>query len=407
MSVENTTIVNSSHRTVKEIKDKTVKLILSKRLLNQIIVAHKMVGDIEWSGVLLFKELEGSLESDNLKLFADYVHVLDVGTSGFTEYNIDESIVEMYDEFPDAMEYQIAQAHSHHAMGCFFSGVDMGCLQLNADKFPYYLSLIVNHKGQYCAKVAWIAKQEDTEIVSKWFKWKSESKEYLCTVDCEIEFETDTCIVDRINKIKAAKPVIPTYTYNYGTAYSYNGTAHKNYGREFDDFDKPDYLTQGARIGEELGLKQPVNHSFKDKLQKHTFPAKKTLDDVLREVETHGESDDRQLSMFGEKPRSFSVQEVNDFTVALLLQDTTISTTISAAAAKVHKEVKDNASKIDFWVDMVDDSFFDMYKIMFDDEINIEAFNSLSNKVVHQLERYSHYPAIDYLIDALKVPITA
>lgn len=192
-------------RPVHEIKNKKVKLILSKNLLNQINYAHREIGDIEWSGMLLFKEIEGNIEQNNLTLLCDYVYLLDVGTSAYTEFSVDENIVDMYEDYPEAINSKIGIIHTHHSMNCFFSGTDMSELQDNTDKYPYYLSLIVNHKGQYCAKVAYIASTEEYSYKVKSlfgsYTVNQKSVEYLCTIDCDIEFETSPEFVKRIQDL--------------------------------------------------------------------------------------------------------------------------------------------------------------------------------------------------------------
>jgi hypothetical protein len=113
MSTTTTSNKITPAKEVLAINDKSITVIISKRLQNMITYAHHKVGDVEWSGMLLFKEQSGSLKEKELVLYCDYVHILDVGTSGYTEYSVDESILDMYDEFPDAMDYKVGQIHTH------------------------------------------------------------------------------------------------------------------------------------------------------------------------------------------------------------------------------------------------------------------------------------------------------
>lgn len=88
---------------------------------------------------------------------AKYIFLMDIGTAGFTEYETDTDIVDMYDNVEDAMDLKIGHIHTHHTMSTFFSGTDNEELQDNVDKHNYYLSLIVNFASTYSAKVAFLS----------------------------------------------------------------------------------------------------------------------------------------------------------------------------------------------------------------------------------------------------------
>ena len=48
---------------------------------------------------------------ENFTMKAMYVHILDVGTSGYTEFTIDGRIVEAFQEFPDAKNCKTGMIH--------------------------------------------------------------------------------------------------------------------------------------------------------------------------------------------------------------------------------------------------------------------------------------------------------
>lgn len=364
--------VNTVSRPIMEIKDKKVKIIISKQLQNQIIVAHALTDIVEWSGFLLYKENSGSLESNELTLYADYVHLLDVGTKSYTEFNTDESIIDLYEELENAMDYKVGKIHSHNDFNCFHSGVDMGCLQDNSDKYPYYVSLIVNYKGKYDCKIAWIAKQPDSEIQSTWGKWKVKGTEYLCTVNCEIEFEAEPVFITRLNTLISKRTKLNSTVTNYNTYYSNN-------------LENVDYL--------------------KNSLKNHQFPKKKTLEEVLKE-----DNKGNQLSMpfdktltknSGTKPNFDDVLTVSDFTAKWILQDFLFEGTLKEAVTKVHKEYKRDYNKIDLWVDIVDDSIMEYYKIVFNQDPTFEDLENLCIRIKQILTEDSVYPSIDALLDVL------
>lgn len=80
------------------------------------------------------------------------------GTSGYTEYDLDERLIEYVKaDFKTRKHYMIGHIHSHHSMAVFFSGTDNGELVDNADNHNIYLSLIVNNFMDMTAKIAFSA----------------------------------------------------------------------------------------------------------------------------------------------------------------------------------------------------------------------------------------------------------
>lgn len=135
------------------------KLILSKELIMQVHYLHHVVkASTEWSGVLIYSVVEGDVDKPSeLVLLAEKLLPMDVGTSGYTEYEFSPDSPH-FDEWCDALEAgkKIGHIHTHHNMGTFFSGTDMSELHDNAPNHNFYLSLIVDYKAhdKWCAKVA-------------------------------------------------------------------------------------------------------------------------------------------------------------------------------------------------------------------------------------------------------------
>lgn len=117
---------------------------------------------------------------------------------------------------------------SHNNMSSFFSGTDMGELHSNSPNHVYYLSLIVNNKGSFVAKLAYVGKQLVNRKISmqnkigKWV-WGKPSKpveeEVLFIHDCTVAIEmvNSTKFVQRVKKVieradKRAIPATPKYT---------------------------------------------------------------------------------------------------------------------------------------------------------------------------------------------------
>lgn len=118
-------------------------------------------------------------------------------------------------------------------MTCFFSGTDISELHDNAGSHNYYLSLIVNHKSQYCAKIAFVAERtikssqeadflqfkgtdgEVTQIDLQSNDKKDKVEKVLVILDCEIIFEQDEFLEKRIQDLKDAKKPKSYVNQNY------------------------------------------------------------------------------------------------------------------------------------------------------------------------------------------------
>lgn len=230
-----------------EMRDKG-KLILSRNLTAEIDYLHKLVGSIEWIGILFYTKEQGELSDPNtLVLRADRLFLMDIGTAGHTEAVMDsEEVLNMYDQIPNAMQFKQGLIHTHHTMAAFFSGEDWSELNDNVGMHHYYLSLIVNNSGTYVAKVAYVAQNENI------FKYKNSNSEevvshytskVMVVIDLDIMREdrlVEPYFADRYGYIKkkvedAKKPVVTTYgrsTYASGPPSGW-ADVHENDGQEY------------------------------------------------------------------------------------------------------------------------------------------------------------------------------
>ena len=154
-------------KTLKKYEEHTLPenstIILSQNLLDQVDYLHKVVGKVEWSGVLVYRTVQGSIENYK-KFVVEAVEILpmDVGTSGYTEYEIEAADEYVFKNLLERVmlddDLKIGHIHTHHGMDCFFSGTDMAELHENAPNHNYYLSLIVNFQDytNWKAKIAQI-----------------------------------------------------------------------------------------------------------------------------------------------------------------------------------------------------------------------------------------------------------
>ena len=114
-----------------------------------------LISDVEWSGIL-FYSMEGTIQDpENCVITLEDILPMDKGSQAYTEYTFDKRIDEYIEEdFENRVQWHIGHVHSHNTMQVFFSGVDMSELVENSEAHNIYLSLIVNNKLDYVAKVA-------------------------------------------------------------------------------------------------------------------------------------------------------------------------------------------------------------------------------------------------------------
>lgn len=165
------------------------KLLITNDFQKQIDLFHNMVGDIEWSGVLFYK-VDTNLADQNCIVTPKFIFPMDVGNSAFTTFDYSDVILDAYDVFPEAEECREGIIHTHHRMGAFFSGTDDSELKDNAENYDFYLSLVVDYKKSYKAKVA--TKPTSTKVVidrpSGRFEIEVENKDvFFFNLDVEYE----------------------------------------------------------------------------------------------------------------------------------------------------------------------------------------------------------------------------
>ena len=198
------------------------KLYITQNIKDQIDFLHHKVGNFEWSGFLFYTILKGELSKPStLEIQADDIFLLDIGSTTHTAATISsEDLIEMYENIPGAEEgKKYGLIHTHHNMDTFFSGTDVDELHDNVGKHNFYLSLIVNNAGKYCAKMVFLAKKKlcfkdlDDKLVES-------EEEVMVTIDFNIvypvkDWRIPTTMTSRFQRIQEASKK-PTYTYSSG-----------------------------------------------------------------------------------------------------------------------------------------------------------------------------------------------
>lgn len=210
--------------------------------------------------------LEGSLERPQ-KVLIEVIDffLMDIGSGAHTQFSWGADLTEYYEENPHLMEDGIRTGvlHSHHSMGTFFSGEDVDDLVINTrDKeVDYYLSVIVNNKGEWISRLAFrIEETVEEKIKMKFFSkvtsfkgWKHATRTrqvtVLCMLPLTVEDEGQGSNTKRLKAMEAKKEAESRPSY-YGRGY------------EEEDYHRPWQGYNGKQI--ELGLDK-IPHSVVSK----------------------------------------------------------------------------------------------------------------------------------------------
>lgn len=120
----------------------------------------------EWSGVLFYAR-EGSFEEGNLVLTCKDILPMDLGTSGWTEFNMTGDIPAYMAENVELFDCETGILHSHHELTAFFSGQDLKTLQEEGNKTNCFVSLIVDTRGTYVAAITRKVRQKSLVTIEK------------------------------------------------------------------------------------------------------------------------------------------------------------------------------------------------------------------------------------------------
>lgn len=238
------------------------KLIVTRKLQSQIDYLHKEVGSYEWIGVLLYKKLEGDIASPStLVIRAEKLFLMDIGTTTTTKAIIDsEEVLAMYDQVPDIFEVKQGLIHTHHTMDSFFSNEDWDELNDNTKNHNYYLSLIVNFKGAYVAKISYMADVQNIftfKNASDEVKTSTSTQKVMVVFDMDITKESDPIeqdFIDRYEEMKRRNTVTTTVIHSsyyppLGNAYR-SGPPSRWGGQGQDGWDREDPEEGKKEVGE-------------------------------------------------------------------------------------------------------------------------------------------------------------
>lgn len=270
----NNKVVTTPAKTIISLEGKA-EITISKNLQNIITFLHNKIQKDEWSGPLFYEILEGSIDDpSNLKIMAHHIHLQDIGTGAYTEYNQNASdfftVLEGYPDIEQGLmenRIKIGHLHTHHSMDTFFSGTDTDELHSNAENYNMYLSLIVNFSCVPTAKIAVKGKRVIKNVVSEdkfsytnhegdeaalSFTNNSVDKEYECIaiINCDVNYEVDKAIEKQYNLIKEKKAAvhypIKHYPTQYATTPGYRGNQNTTPSIGFHTSTTRPYLNESS-----------------------------------------------------------------------------------------------------------------------------------------------------------------
>lgn len=187
------------------------KLYLSREFQQEITAMHAMCpAKTEWSGPIFYEVLKGTIkEPSTLEMRVKHLFPIDIGTHSYTEYEIDEDIIDFYDEYDEAINWKMGHCHTHHDMGTSPSGTDIEEIRDNVKHHNYYLSLIVNYAGNYTAIIGVEIESEGrqgitTETGEKYY-WDLKAKKDCFMIDVDVIFEASEWFIDQVDAIRESK----------------------------------------------------------------------------------------------------------------------------------------------------------------------------------------------------------
>jgi len=147
-------------------KNEVFTLYIPKTVSNKIQYVCDEIPNNEWSGILFYKYEGSLLDINNLRAEVVDILPLDIGSAGFTSNEFPKEYSEFLLKNPHMMEYNHGIVHSHNNMGVFFSGTDNEALAKISDQYAGLISLIVNNKGEYCAKLGVYIKADRVDNIT-------------------------------------------------------------------------------------------------------------------------------------------------------------------------------------------------------------------------------------------------
>jgi hypothetical protein len=89
---------------------KVIPVVITKEVLNKIKFLCAKIPEVEWSGVIFYK-LVGGIKSKSPKIIPVDILPMDKGTKAYTNFEMDNRLVEYFVENPEAYDLHIGLVH--------------------------------------------------------------------------------------------------------------------------------------------------------------------------------------------------------------------------------------------------------------------------------------------------------
>jgi proteasome lid subunit RPN8/RPN11 len=228
-------------------------MFISPEIISKIWYLCHKINTVEWSGLVFCKTEGHPINPETFSIRAIDILPMHKGEPTYTEFEIDERIIDAYDNNPELEDCKMGIIHSHVNMGVFFSGTDSSTLNEYAKLSNFCISLIVNNKGEMVAKVAYPINNKTKRYAKEykdsdgnWIALTSNLEEELCSydvvaLDLDIVKEMNSFFVDMTEKaIKESQKV-----YNNYNSHNYHNYAYGN-DYDIDNYNKTPQYNQSS-----------------------------------------------------------------------------------------------------------------------------------------------------------------
>ena len=228
-------------------------MFISPEIISKIWYLCHKINTVEWSGLVFCKTEGHPINPETFSIRAIDILPMHKGEPTYTEFEIDERIIDAYDNNPELEDCKMGIIHSHVNMGVFFSGTDSSTLNEYAKLSNFCISLIVNNKGEMVAKVAYPINNKTKRYAKEykdsdgnWIALTSNLEEDLCSydvvaLDLDIVKEMNSFFVDMTEKaIKESQKV-----YNNYNSHNYHNYAYGN-DYDIDNYNKTPQYNQSS-----------------------------------------------------------------------------------------------------------------------------------------------------------------
>jgi hypothetical protein len=349
----------------------------------------------------MFYSVKGTIKDfDTVELTVEDIHPMDKGTAGSTGYDLDEDFIEWRMDNPHTLPWKLGMIHSHHSMKSYFSATDLSELDDNTEFHNYYLSLVVNNRGEMVAKVAFRGNINGygckDERGEDWSLKLSNARQVMFTFDCDIQSPKTSIKVPKNFKERTAEIIKTADTH---------ATTYYKKGKEFQNKFPNNYKN---------------NHpGYYNKNQKHLPPYKKKSQnpfDVESFESIEDEVDDMEAKMWND---SFSREPIKgktdmdteeryiDFTRYLLrlADDTEIIGDTLEDALEESDHVEDKSAYLNSIITMYP-AIFEKYWDIFG-EIDTERFITITGETLDVLDNYQGlFDIVEPVTQALEMMVS-